>query len=695
MTLNWLIGDGCDPELAMDWNVLSALLLGNEAAPLKKALIDAKLGADVFFSGTWGSAYEQEFHVGIKGSEPDRADAFQKLVVQTLEKLAAEPFAAERIEAACQQLAYHTLEVNSLFPLHVLEAVNSAWPYNAEPLVFLRARQHLEACHARTLADPQRLNRMLRDGLLRNPHRLRVVLRPDREAQARTDAAFAERMAARRAELSPTGIAAIAESATALAAAQGVPNSPEALAKLPQLKTADLPAKPRHIPTEVGQIAGTTVLRNDVFANGVNYLEVSVDLAGLPPELYPWLPRFCEVFNKMGTVGESFARVAERRAACTGGLWCGTQVVRPVAGPAVPLRRLRFSLKTLDNRADCALGLLGDLLFGADPRDRDRLRDVLAQTRAWLRTSLVNDGAGTARRQAARGLSPEAALEHLFVSPGALRAVEALNASFDSRADEAMLSIERIRDFLAVGTPWTVSFTGSDSVFRSLTRTLAQWGPCRRGEAPEDEVPQFQPFSEPPREGLAGPMQVAHCAMVMPAPYLMHPDVPLFRLGLYLANFDTLLPEIRFKGNAYGAGGGHDDGLGALALYSFRDPHIVETLAVFAGLRETVAAQTWSQTDIDRAIIGSAKEAEKPIRPAEATGSALTRYLRGDTNELREQRYAALLRATPETVREAFLDTFNAHAAEAAVCVVSSREKLEEANRALGDRALAISDILS
>ena len=210
-----------------------------------------------------------------------------------------------------------------------------------------------------------------------------------------------------------------------------------------------------------------------------------------------------------------------------------------------------------------------------------------------------------------------------------------------------------------------------------------------------DALPPFQPYATPPRDGLAGPMKVAYCTKVMPAPHLAHPDVPLFRLGVYLAIFDYFLPEIRFKGNAYGAGARYDDAVGVFGLYSFRDPRIVETLAVFDGLRDYFAAQTWSQADIDRAIIGSAKEAEKPIRPGDATGTALYRHLRGDTDALREQRYAATLRATPQAVQETALRTLDANAPQAAVCVVSSREKLDEANRRLGDARLTVADILA
>ena len=694
ITLNWIVGDALDPALVTDWKLLSALLLGNEAAPLKKALIDAKLGADVFFAGAWGYSYEEEFHVGLKGSEPDRADAFERLVLAALERLAAEPFASERVEAAFQQLAYETLEVNTLFPLHLLYAANAAWPFNGDPLTFLSARKHLDACHARYAADPNLFNRLIRKGLLDNPHRLRVVLRPDREAQGRTDAAFAARMAEQRALLTNEQIAGIAASAAALAAAQGVPNPPEALAKLPQLKTGDLPARPRRIPTEVGTVAGMTVLRNDVFANGVNYFEIDMDLAGMPVELYGWLTRFTEVVDKMGVAGQDFTRVAQRRAACTGGLWAGARNWKHATNPDQTLRRFSFGLKTLDGQVENALGLLGDLIFTVDPHDRGRLRDVMTQSRAGYRTSLVNNGSGTAQRQASRSFSLAAAINHQFNSPEALRVLEALNGAFDQRAEEIMRNVESIRDFLAKHARWTVSFTGSDAVFRTLTRTLESWGSRQSGEAVADMLPPFQPFTTPPREGLSGQLKIAHCVKVMPAPHLAHPDVPLLQLGVYLAGFDYFLPEIRFKGNAYGAGIRHDDTLGTLCLSSFFDPSIVETLAVFNRLRDHVATRQWSQTDIDRAIIGSAKDAEKPIRPAEATGSALMRHVRGDSDDLRETRYGATLRATPESVKETMLRVVDANEPHSAVCVVSSREKLEAANQRLGDQPLAVSEIL-
>jgi Zn-dependent M16 (insulinase) family peptidase len=695
LVLSWLVGDMLNADETIAWEALDKILLGNEAAPLKKAIIDSKLGADVFFAGAGGSAYELTFHVGLKGSEPDRADAFEKLVLGTLETLATAPFEKSRVDAAFQQLAYETLEVTTLFPMRVLSATNSTWPYGGDPLTYLRGKELLEACRARYAKDPQLFNRLITDGLLKNPHRLFVILRPDREAQAKADAAFAAKMAEKKKQFSRDEIARIAKEAAELEAAQGKPNPPELLAKLPQLKVADLPAKPRHIPTHVSPISGINVLRNDVFANGVNYFELDANLEGLPPELYAWLPRYCDAVNKMGAAGQNYTQIAERRAAYTGGAGCHTQLLRHATDPSRSLRRIRFGLKTLDGQEANALKLLGDLIFAVDARDRARLRDVITQTRAAHRTALINDGAGTARRQASRGLSPEAALDHLFISPDTLRVIEDLTANFDQRADSVINNVERVRDFLLNRRRWTVSFTGSDKVFETFTQMLSEWASKMSDEPIADAPAPFTPFTTPPREGLAGPMKIAHCIKAMPAPHLAHPDVPLFRLGLYLSRFDYFLPEIRFKGNAYGAGIGHDDGQCLIVFNSFRDPHIVETLRVFDGYRDWINAQNWTQTDIDRAIIGSAKEAERPIRPAEATSTALTRHIRGDTNELREQRYSTMLGATPKSVKQTLLRVLESGEPKAAVCVVSSREKLEEANKALGNRALKLADILS
>ena len=89
LLVQWLCGDGSDPADSVTWQVLSRALLGHEAAPLRRAVVDARLGRALTHSGYGEDGAEGMFSVGVKGSEPDRAERLLAVVTETLEGLAA------------------------------------------------------------------------------------------------------------------------------------------------------------------------------------------------------------------------------------------------------------------------------------------------------------------------------------------------------------------------------------------------------------------------------------------------------------------------------------------------------------------------------------------------------------------------------------------------------------------------------
>ena len=695
LTVHWMAGDAIDPAEVVGLRILSLILLGNEAAPLKKAIIDSQLGQDLFFSGDFSVGLDTIFSVGLKGSEPDRVGRFHDLVDETLRGIADREIDRARIDAAFQQAAYDYLEILPTYPLHTLERVLEAWLYGADPLTYLRMGRHLEECRRRFEADPWLFNRLIRERLLVNPHRLNAVMRPDREWQARTDAALAQRMKAVRAKLSDDQAKRLAENAAALEQASGTPNPPEALATLPQLSVRDLPPKPKHIPTTIDRLdRGVVLLRNDVFANGVSYLQLNFDLTGLPAELWTYLPRYQDAIAKLGAAGLNYEQMAQRVAGCTGGVRTGTDLTTHAADSRRPVWGLRFSVKALDAQLDRALEVLRDLIFSVDPRDRERLRDVLVQARAHYRTHMVHNGHVTAGLHAARGVSPEGHLEEIHSGLPQLAFTEKIAARYDERAEELMARIEAIRNFLPARARLTASFTGSDRAYGAARAALNGWIGRMGAELPGAVPVGFEPFGSAPREGLAAPIQVAYCVQLLAAPHESHPDAPLLAIGCRLVGLDYLLSELRFKGNAYGAWCTYLSLSGSVQLGSYRDPHVTRTLGVYDGAADFVRRADWSQSDIVRAIIGTAKEDERPIRPGSANGLALRRHLIGQTPELREVRYERIRSATPAAVKRVLLELFETEGARGPVCVVASRQKLEEANRKMTGAPLAIEDIL-
>ena len=145
--------------------------------------------------------------------------------------------------------------------------------------------------------------------------------------------------------------------------------------------------------------------------------------------------------------------------------------------------------------------------------------------------------------------------------------------------------------------------------------------------------------------------------------------------------FDYLLPEIRLKGNAYGAGLTYNPCDAVIYQCSHFDPHVARTLDVFAQTADYVKQVEWTQTDIDRAIIAKASDYQKTVRPSQASTDALTHHLTGQTNEVIEEQYAQLRRTTPKEVKRALLQVLEENRDKASICVIASREKLEAENQ--------------
>ena len=683
LMLSWIIGETTEPEDAILCHILNLILFGNEGAPLRKAIVDSKLGTDTlinFLGDLTGP--NRTFCVGLVGSEADRVDAFTELVIHTLTHIADAEIDKERVETAFQQITYDYQEVTPNFPFQMMKRVVNTWIYEKEPTLFLKMGTHLSTIRQRWERNPRIFNELIRERLLDNPHRLTTILTPDPNMQASFDANENERLKAIRAKLTDEQLHQIAADAAELERLSGQPNSPDDLAKLPQLHVSDLPKRPLHIPTTVETVRGRTLLRNDAFSNGVNYLVLSFDLQGLPQHLWQYLPRYTDAINKLGAGKMNYEQMAQRRAATTGGIGCSLNFSEHALDPSRPVWNMQFRLKALDGKIEDALGVLQDLVFDVNPRDKERLYNVLSQAVVGYQNMIHGyGGPSIANHHAARGLSPRGYLKEIVFGLPQFRTSEMLLERFGESYEELTDYIEQIRDFLLVQDRVTASFTGSDAAFERLQGRFAEWIGDMRDEPITSAPIGFMPFDTPPREGLAAPIQIAHCTQMIPAPHDSHPDSGLLTIGSHILGNDYMLPEIRFKGNAYGFNFSYNPFESLIYQGSQFDPHVARTLDVFARTVDYVKQTEWTQTEIDRAIIATASDYQKTVRPSRASADALTHHLAGQTREMFEEKYAQLRRATPKEVKRAMLETLEENRGKASICVIASREKLETENQ--------------
>lgn len=106
--------------------------------------------------------------------------------------------------------------------------------------------------------------------------------------------------------------------------------------------------------------------------------------------------------------------------------------------------------------------------------------------------------------------------------------------------------------------------------------------------------------------------------------------------------------KIRLEGGAYGGGCGF--GKYHSYMYSFRDPNFERTYEIFKNAGKYLAESNYSQSDIDRFIIGTVNEIDKPIKKHSLTKIAMRKHFSVENREFVLKRREEILTATPKDI---------------------------------------------
>ena len=328
LVMNWVLAQTTETQTSLGLQILTHILIGTPASPLRKALIDSGLGEDLAGSGLDQQLRQMTFSTGLKGLVVDEsgqlaeADKVEALILQTLESLANEGIDPDTVAASLNTIEFALRENNTgSFPrgLGLMLRSLTAWLYDGDPLAPLAFDAPLAEIKSQVAAGEKYFEGLIRRYFLENTHRTTLILQPEPGLRQRQDAEERRRLDAARASMDAAQLARLAEETRQLKLLQEAPDSPEALATIPTLKLSDLERENKRIPLEIQQALGAKIIYHDLFTNGIVYLDLGFDFRVLPQALTPYIPLFGRALLEMGTEREDFVRLSQRIGRDTGG----------------------------------------------------------------------------------------------------------------------------------------------------------------------------------------------------------------------------------------------------------------------------------------------------------------------------------------------------------------------------------------
>ena len=118
-----------------------------------------------------------------------------------------------------------------------------------------------------------------------------------------------------------------------------------------------------------------------------------------------------------------------------------------------------------------------------------------------------------------------------------------------------------------------------------------------------------------------------------------------------LLSMDYLLGKIRIQGGAYGASSSISPN-GMVLYYSYRDPNLTETLAVYKKAHEFIASVEMDEATLLRYKIGTISSIDKPMTASMRGERAAMNFLSGLTYERRCQFRHEILKTRVEDIQK-------------------------------------------
>ena len=644
----WVTTPSADSFKNLALKVLSEVLLSNAGSPLRKALIDSGLGSALADgSGLHDDFKECVFGAGLKGIEPGDAEKVEKVVLDTLERLADDGVDPSQVDAAVHHLEFEKRErSNAGFPyaLRLLFATLPAYHYDGDPfaaLDFDKDLEHLE----QSRREGRFFENLIRAELLDNPHRALLTIVPDTDLDETRRKREMDRLAAIESRLDEGEKARIIADALRLKADQ---EAKQDLSVLPTLELSDIPMKFEDVQHEDATTGKARIEFYPQPTNGITYLDIRGDFSRLGPEQQDLLPLFGRALTHSGAAGQDYVEIAARVAATTGGIGAAAQV-QSLATRDDYIQSFVISGRALDRNAEPFVALLTDLVARLQIEPK-RLKEIVAEISTRLESSLAGLGFQFAVLRAHSKLSSEGAVNDRLQGIGMLHTIRRLNRLDTKQLDDVIARLDDIRKHLFRGENLRIIVTCEEVMVERLGRLLAGLVDALPHDAPPDNGVRATALELAP-EARVAPVPVAYNVRIFKTVRYTHPDSAAL---LVLSNYvrDTFLHrELREKGGAYGGYAQAGVANGTFYFGSYRDPNIVRTYDVFDQAVKWVVDGEIEAEPLKEAILSACGDVD-PLESPDIRGRReATNRATGFTREARERFKQRLLEVTAEDLK--------------------------------------------
>ena len=676
LSYNMVVGEAADINLSLAFEVLDYALLSAPGAPLKQALLDAKIGKDIY--GSFEDGIKQTyFSIVAKGANLNQKEEFIKVIRDTLTKIAEEGIDKKAVTAGINYYEFRFREADfSSYPKGLMYGLDilSSWLYDdTKPFCEVQLLEGFE--FLKKALEEGYFEELIRKYLLGNTHGAILSLVPEKGLAAKRDKELEEKLENYRKSLSDEELTRMVEKTKALEAYQEAEEAPEALTCIPMLSREDIKKEITGLTNEEHHVEDSLFLYHDVCTNGIGYADLLFEIHDFDVDTVHYLGLLKSVLGAVDTENYTYGELFNEVNARTGGIAYGIEVFDDAQDTDAFRAMFAVRGKALYPEMDFMFSMIREVLTTSKLDDIKRLYEIIARVRSRAQASLASAGHSTAVLRGASYASPMAAFQDEMAGIGYYQFIEKLEKDFDSCKDEIVKNLRKVMEEVLRPENFCVSYTGERE---SLDVVKAQAAGIKKvlfnGQKPES-VKQAPCIKKNEAFKTSGQVQyVAQNGNFRKKGLEYTGALEILKVIL---SYDYLWINLRVKGGAYGCMSGFKRN-GESFLVSYRDPHLKRTLEVYQGVPDYIRAFEADEREMTKYIIGTISNKDVPRTPQMQGSISKTAYFSNVTEDMLQKERNQILGAQKEDIQK-LAALVEAVLSDDQICVVGSETAIEKA----------------
>lgn len=676
LSYNMVVGEAADINLSLAFEVLDYALLSAPGAPLKQALLDAKIGKDIY--GSFEDGIKQTyFSIVAKGANLSQKEEFVKVIRDTLTKIMEEGIDKKAVTAGINYYEFRFREADfSSYPKGLMYGLDilSSWLYDdTKPFCEVQLLEGFE--FLKKALEEGYFEDLIRKYLLDNTHGAILSLVPEKGLAAKRDKELEEKLENYRKSLSDEELTRMVENTKALEAYQESEEDPEALTCIPMLSREDIKKEITGLTNEEHYVDDSLFLYHDVCTNGIGYADLLFEIHDFDVNTVHYLGLLKSVLGAVDTENYSYGELFNEVNARTGGISYGIEVFDDAQDTDAFRAMFAVRGKALYPEMDFMFSMIREVLTTSKLTDTKRLYEIIARVKSRAQASLASAGHSTAVLRGASYASPMAAFQDEMAGIGYYQFIEKLEKDFDSCKDEIVKNLRKVMEEVLRPENFCVSYTGERE---SLDTVKTQAAEIKKvlfnGQKPES-VKQAPCIKKNEAFKTSGQVQyVAQNGNFRKKGLEYTGALEILKVIL---SYDYLWINLRVKGGAYGCMSGFKRN-GESFLVSYRDPHLKRTLEVYQGVPDYIRAFEADEREMTKYIIGTISNKDVPRTPQMQGSISKTAYFSNVTEDMLQKERNQILGAQKEDIQK-LAALVEAVLSDDQICVVGSETAIEKA----------------